>query len=93
MRGQDVGSIELIHRRIVEQCDSGVAVLPVSAELDEIRLVADRIAAMHKGRIIAAVSAQAATREQLGLLMADTKEESESAGESETMHKRPPAAL
>jgi len=82
-RGLDVGSIEFIHRRIVEQRDAGVAVLLVSAELDEIRLLADRIAVMYKGRILATVSAQAATREQLGLLMAGIKDKSESAGESD----------
>ena len=69
-RGLDVGSIEFIHRRIVEQRDEGVAVLLVSAELDEILSLADRIAVIYHGRIVTTVSAEAATREQLGLLMA-----------------------
>ena len=81
-RGLDVGSIEFIHRRIVEQRDAGVAVLLVSAELDEISLLADRIAVMFKGRIIAILPAKDATRKRLGLLMAGIMGESASAGDS-----------
>jgi simple sugar transport system ATP-binding protein len=69
-RGLDVGSIEFIHKRIIQQRDAGVAVLLVSAELDEIMALSDRIAVMHRGKIVATVDAKAATREQLGLLMA-----------------------
>lgn len=69
-RGLDVGSIEFIHKRIIEQRDAGVAVLLVSAELDEVMSVSDRIAVMYRGKIIATVEAKTATREQLGLLMA-----------------------
>jgi ABC-type uncharacterized transport system ATPase subunit len=65
-----VGSIEFIHRRIIEQRDAGAAVLLVSAELDEVMSVSDRIAVMYRGKIIATVDAKTATREQLGLLMA-----------------------
>jgi len=73
-RGIDVGSIEFIHNRIVEQRDAGVAVLLVSAELDEIMALSDRIAVMYKGQIVDTVPAKGATREQLGLLMAGVKE-------------------
>jgi simple sugar transport system ATP-binding protein len=69
-RGLDVGSIEFIHKRIVEARDSGVAVLLVSAELDEIMGLSDRIAVMYNGRIIAILPAKNADRNQLGLLMA-----------------------
>jgi ABC-type uncharacterized transport system ATPase subunit len=69
-RGIDVGSIEFIHQRIVQQRDSGAAVLLVSAELDEIMALSDRIAVMYKGQIIETLPAKEATREQLGLLMA-----------------------
>ena len=69
-RGLDVGSIEFIHSRIVEQRDGGVAVLLVSSELDEVMALADRIIVMYKGEIIGEVDAATATREQLGLLMA-----------------------
>lgn len=74
-RGVDVGSIEFIHSRIVEQRDAGVAVLLVSAELDEIMALSDRIAVMYEGEIIDTVDAATATREQLGLLMAGIKGE------------------
>jgi simple sugar transport system ATP-binding protein len=69
-RGIDVGSIEFIHRGIIRQRDEGVAVLLVSAELDEILALADRIAVMFKGKIIATVPREQATREGIGLLMA-----------------------
>jgi ABC-type uncharacterized transport system ATPase subunit len=74
-RGLDVGSIEFIHRRIVEARDAGAAVLLVSAELDEIMSLSDRIAVMYKGRILATLDAKTATREQLGLLMAGVVKE------------------
>lgn len=72
-RGLDVGSIEFIHRRIIEQRDDGVAVLLISAELDEILSLADRIAVMFHGRIVATMPAGKATREKLGLLMAGSE--------------------
>lgn len=72
-RGIDVGSIEFIHHRIIERRDAGVAVLLVSAELDEIMALSDRIAVMYQGEIIDTVPAEIATREQLGLLMAGVK--------------------
>ena len=73
-RGLDVGSIEFIHRRIVEARDRGTAVLLISAELDEIMSLSDRIAVMYKGHILDTLEASSATREQLGLLMAGVKE-------------------
>lgn len=73
-RGIDVGSIEFIHGRIIEQRDAGVAVLLVSAELDEIMGLSDRIAVMYHGEIIDTLPAEEATREQLGLLMAGVKD-------------------
>ncbi len=69
-RGLDVGSIEYIHRQIVDMRDQGVAVLLVSAELDEITSLSDRIAVMYKGQIVATMDADKATRAELGLLMA-----------------------
>ena len=69
-RGLDVGSIEFIHRRLVEKRDEGVAVLLVSAELDEILTLSDRIAVMYEGRIVATLPIEKADRTQLGLLMA-----------------------
>ena len=69
-RGLDVGSIEYIHRRLIEKRDSGCAVLLVSTELDEIMQLADRIAVMFRGKILIIVDADIATKEELGLLMA-----------------------
>jgi simple sugar transport system ATP-binding protein len=68
-RGLDVGSMEFIHARIVEARDRGVAVLLVSAELDEILSLADRIAVIFKGRIVGETAAGADAGE-LGLMMA-----------------------
>ncbi|MBF4461855.1 MULTISPECIES: ABC transporter ATP-binding protein [unclassified Rathayibacter] len=68
-RGIDVGSIEFVHKRIVETRDSGVPVIVVSTELDEVAALADRIAVMYKGGIIGIVPADT-PREVLGLMMA-----------------------
>jgi len=76
-RGLDVGSIEYIHRRLVEKRDEGVAVLLVSVELDEIMALSDRIAVMYEGRIVGTVDADKVTREELGLLMAGARLEKE----------------
>ena len=69
-RGLDVGSIEYIHRRIIEKRDEGCAVLLVSTELDEIMQLSDRIAVMYRGQILDVVDAKTTTREEIGLLMA-----------------------
>jgi ABC-type uncharacterized transport system ATPase subunit len=68
-RGLDVGSIEFVHRRIVDQRDRGVAVLIVSAELDEIYALADRIAVMYEGKITG-FRPPTVPVEELGKLMA-----------------------
>jgi simple sugar transport system ATP-binding protein len=68
-RGLDVGSIEYIHRRLVEQRDAGAAIVIVSTELDEVLAVGDRIAVMFDGRIVGIVSGADATYEKVGLLM------------------------
>jgi general nucleoside transport system ATP-binding protein len=69
-RGIDVGSIEYIHGRIVEERDEGAAVLIVSSELDEILALADRILVMFRGKVVAEVPGAEATPSQLGLYMA-----------------------
>ena len=74
-RGLDVGSIEFIHKTIIAERDRGVAVLLVSAELDEILSLSDRIAVMYHGRLVATLPAAQATREDLGLLMAGARPE------------------
>ncbi len=67
-RGVDIGAIEFIHRRLIEQRDAGKAVLLVSAELDEIRSLSDRIAVMYEGCIVDIVGPEA-SEEELGVLM------------------------
>jgi simple sugar transport system ATP-binding protein len=69
-RGIDIGAIEFIHRRIIEQRDKGTAVLLVSAELDEILGLADRIAVLYDGKLMDVLDANVANRERVGLLMA-----------------------
>ncbi|MGA0209638.1 MAG: ABC transporter ATP-binding protein [Candidatus Nanopelagicales bacterium] len=69
-RGVDVGSIEFIHSQIVAARDRGAAVLLVSAELDEVLGLADRIAVMYDGRLVDTMDAQDADRGRIGLLMA-----------------------
>jgi len=69
-RGLDVGSIEFIHEQIVAKRDAGAAVLLVSAELDEIMELSDRIAVMYRGRLVATVDAADAEKERIGLIMA-----------------------
>ena len=68
-RGLDVGSIEFVHQRLISERDSGRAVLLFSTELDEVFALADRIAIMYRGEIIAIVPATA-SREEVGLYMA-----------------------
>lgn len=67
-RGVDIGAIEFIHRRLIELRDAGKAILLVSAELEEIRSLSDRIAVMYEGKIVDIVSPDA-TEEQLGIMM------------------------
>ncbi len=68
-RGLDVGSIEFVHTRIVATRDSGVPVIVVSTELDEVVALADRIAVMYRGEIVGIVPADT-SRDTLGLMMA-----------------------
>jgi simple sugar transport system ATP-binding protein len=69
-RGLDVGSIEFIHRQIIAKRDAGTAVLLVSAELDEIMEMSDRITVMYRGRMVAELDGRTADKSEVGLLMA-----------------------
>jgi ABC-type uncharacterized transport system ATPase subunit len=69
-RGVDVGSIEFIHQQIVRRRDGGMAVLLVSSELDEILSLADRVAVMYRGRLVAVLEGDGIDPERIGLLMA-----------------------
>ncbi|QZY29926.1 ABC transporter ATP-binding protein [Nocardioides coralli] len=75
-RGVDVGSIEFIHQRIIEERDRGTAVIIVSTELEEIYALSDRIAVMYDGRIVGTVTPDIA-REDIGLMMAGAHEPEE----------------
>jgi simple sugar transport system ATP-binding protein len=74
-RGLDVGSIEYIHKETVKMRDQGIGVLLISAELDEILSLSDRIAVMYRGRIVKILDAKDAVREELGLWMAGAQVE------------------
>ena len=71
-RGVDIGAIEFIHRQIVRARDDGLAVLLVSADLNEVMSLADRILVMFEGRVMGELQQADATAETLGLLMAGT---------------------
>ena len=72
-RGLDVGAIEFIHRRLLDQRNKGKAVLLVSFELDEIMNLSDRIAVIYDGKIIEIVKPSETNEDKLGLLMAGRK--------------------
>lgn len=74
-RGLDVGAIEFVHKRLIEQRDSGKAVLLISFELDEIINVSDKIAVIFEGSIIAIVDPKETTEQELGLLMAGSTQQ------------------
>ena len=74
-RGLDVGSIEYIHKRLVEQRDLGKAVLLVSLELDEVLNVSDRIAVVNNGELVGIVNANETNENEVGLMMTGIKKE------------------
>lgn len=69
-RGLDVGSIEYIHKRLIEQRDSGKAVLLISLELDEVLDLSDRIAIINSGELVGMVKASETDENEVGLMMA-----------------------
>jgi general nucleoside transport system ATP-binding protein len=72
-RGLDVGAIETVHTYLREAAAEGVAVLVISEDLDEILALADRVAVMYEGAVVAELDASAATPEEIGFLMAGGK--------------------
>ena len=69
-RGLDVGSIEFIHRQAIAKRDAGTAILLISAELDEILELSDRIAVIYRGKLVGMVDGRTADKNEVGLLMA-----------------------
>jgi general nucleoside transport system ATP-binding protein len=91
-RGLDVGAIEFVHKRLIEERDRGTAVVIISTELDEVVALADRIAVMYRGRIVGIVPHDT-SREVLGLMMAGVPPEEALASASMTTLAEEDAAL
>ena len=72
-RGVDIGAIEFIHRKLIALRDAGTAVLLVSAELEEVTALADRLLVFHKGKIVGEVNPKETSNEEIGLLMTGGK--------------------
>ena len=72
-RGLDVGAMEYIHQRILQEREGGAAVLLISEDLDEIFVLSDRIVVIYEGRIMGETPAETASREQVGLWMSGVK--------------------
>jgi general nucleoside transport system ATP-binding protein len=79
-RGLDVGSIEFVHKTLIQERDAGAAILLVSVELDEIMSLSDRIAVMFQGQIMGELSAEQANEQDIGVLMAGGALEAAMAG-------------
>jgi simple sugar transport system ATP-binding protein len=68
-RGVDIGAIEFIHRKLIGLRDAGAAVLLVSAELEEVTALADRLLVVRKGKIVGEVNPKMTSTEEIGLMM------------------------
>jgi ABC-type uncharacterized transport system ATPase subunit len=68
-RGVDIGAIEFIHRKLIALRDAGTAVLLVSAELEEVTALADRLLVIYKGKFVGEVDPKTASHEEIGLMM------------------------
>lgn len=86
-RGLDVGAIEYIHEKLVEQRDSGKAVLLISLELDEVMNVSDRILVMYEGEIVGELNPKKTTLKELGLYMAGANRNTEGVKKNEKKAK------
>ena len=72
-RGVDIGAIEFIHRKLVELRDAGAAILLVSAELEEVLSLSDRVLVMYQGRVVGEVDPNQVRQEEIGLMMTGGK--------------------
>ncbi len=75
-RGVDIGAIEFIHRKLIELRDAGTAVLLVSAELEEVTALADRLLVIREGKIVGEVDPKVTSNEEIGLMMTGGNEQS-----------------
>jgi general nucleoside transport system ATP-binding protein len=73
-RGLDVGATEYIRQRVLEQRAAGAAILLISADLDEVLSLSDRVAVIYEGRFMKTIDVERATSDRLGLLMAGISE-------------------
>ena len=78
-RGLDMGAVDRIHKVILQERESGKAVLMISTELSEIFALCDRVAVMYKGRMMGIYENGSRSAAQIGLLMAGISEEQEGA--------------
>ena len=85
-RGLDVGAIEFIHQRLIEQRDNGKAVLLLSFELDEVMNVSDRIAVIYDGQIVDTLLPRETSEQELGLLMAGQRKNNKANNQGESKH-------
>lgn len=74
-RGVDIGAIEFIHRKLIALRDAGTAVLLVSAELEEVTALADRLLVIYKGKFVGEVDPKVASNEEIGLMMTGGKKQ------------------
>jgi len=72
-RGLDVGAMEYIHQRILQEKERGAAIILISKDMDEIFILSDRIVVMYEGQIMGDVQLEEASREQIGLWMSGVK--------------------
>ena len=72
-RGVDIGATEFIHRKLIELRDAGTAVLLVSAELDEVLSLSDRVVVIYGGSLVGEVDPKSVTEEEIGLMMTGAK--------------------
>jgi simple sugar transport system ATP-binding protein len=72
-RGLDVGAMEFIHQRLLEERERGAAILLISEDLDEVFALSDRITVLYEGEIMGEVAVKSASREQIGLWMSGVR--------------------
>ena len=92
-RGVDIGAIEFIHRKLVELRDEGCAILLISAELEEVTALSDRLLVIHEGRIVGEVEPGSVTNEELGLMMTGGGAGRVASPEGKTEDERMPWAI
>jgi simple sugar transport system ATP-binding protein len=91
-RGVDIGATEFIHSKLIALRDAGAAVLLVSAELDEVLSLSDRVIVLYEGRIVGEVDPKSVSEEEIGLMMTGGQRKAEERGSKEAEERRSPGA-